>query len=271
MSTCSLELKTGPRSGERFRLTGDRTVIGRHPACGIVLDASAVSRQHAAVTLEGELAFLEDLRSRNGTLINGVLLKAPLVLADQDVVTVGSQELRVVVVRDVGDHFVSNAHAPTAPDLSEALPPEDATQVDGPSWLLTLFDKALHVHNYDEAERTLKRLLATLSGGTAALRSRAPILLEHVARSVLSYAAATGRSAAIDQVFTLYQRSGLVMYAPLLDEVHTLVLRLKHPLSPQLRAYVEWLRSEAERLGPPERFALQRAEALMRTLHSHTS
>ncbi len=264
----------------RFRLRHHNTfyelpqgefVVGRALGSHLMLDDPRVSRRHTRFFVEAQRVTVEDLRSRNGTLINGVLLKAPLVLADQDVVTVGSQELRVVVVRDVGDHFVSNAHAPTAPDLSEALPPEDATQVDGPSWLLTLFDKALHVRNYDEAERTLKRLLAALSGGTAALRSRAPILLEHVARSVLSYAAATGRSAAIDQVFTLYQRSGLVMYAPLLDEVHTLVQRLKHPLSPQLRAYVEWLRSEAERLGPPERFALQRAEALMRTLHSHTS
>jgi hypothetical protein len=254
-----------------FELPQGEFVVGRALGSHLMLDDPRVSRRHTRFFVEAQRVTVEDLRSRNGTLVNGVLLKAPQVLADQDVVTVGSQELRMVVVRDVSDHLVSSAHAPTVPDLSDASPPEDLTQVDGPSWHLTLFDKALHVHKYDEAEGHLKRLFASLSSGTAALRSRAPMLLEHVARSVLAYAAATGRSAAIDQVFTLYQRSGLVMYAPLLDEVHTLAQRLRHPLSPQLRAYVEWLRSEAERLGPPERFALQRAEALMRTVHGHTA
>jgi len=93
VSTCSLELKTGPRSGERFRLMGDRTVIGRHPACGIVLDASAVSRQHAAVTLEGELAFLEDLRSRNGTSVNGRPIVGRRLLEDGDEVLICDQRL----------------------------------------------------------------------------------------------------------------------------------------------------------------------------------
>lgn len=254
-----------------YELPQGEFVVGRALGSHLMLDDPRVSRRHTRFQVEMQRVTVEDLRSRNGTLVNGVLLKAPLVLTDQDVVTVGSQELRMVVVRDIGDHFVSKAQAPTAPDLNDMLPPEDATEVGGPTWLLTLFDKALHVRNYDEAERHLKRLFVELSGGAAALRSRAPILLEHVARSVLSYASATGRSAAIDQVFTLYQRSGLVMYAPLLDEVHTHVQSLKHPLSPQLRSYVEWLRGEAERLGPPERFALQRAEALMRTLHGQSS
>ena len=93
MSTCSLELKTGPRSGERFRLTSDRTVIGRHPACGIVLDASAVSRQHAAVTREGDLAFIEDLRSRNGTAVNGRPIVGRRLLEDGDEVLICDQRL----------------------------------------------------------------------------------------------------------------------------------------------------------------------------------
>jgi hypothetical protein len=67
----SLEIKYGSNAGELFRLLQERTVIGRHPACDIVLDASAVSRQHAAVTVVGHTAFIEDLRSRNGATVNG--------------------------------------------------------------------------------------------------------------------------------------------------------------------------------------------------------
>ena len=66
-----LEMKSGPRSGERIALHADRMVIGRHPACDIVIDLSAVSRQHAAITTENGAVYVEDLRSRNGTILNG--------------------------------------------------------------------------------------------------------------------------------------------------------------------------------------------------------
>ncbi|MFM8804347.1 MAG: FHA domain-containing protein, partial [Planctomycetia bacterium] len=66
-----LELKSGPRSGERIAVRVGRMVIGRHPACDLVIDASAVSRQHAAVTFEEGRATVDDLRSRSGTLLNG--------------------------------------------------------------------------------------------------------------------------------------------------------------------------------------------------------
>lgn len=94
MPSCSLEIKTGPHAGERFRLTQERTVIGRHPACDIVLDASSVSRQHAAVTVVGMMAFIEDLRSRNGTAVNGKPFEGKRLLEDGDEVQICDQRLR---------------------------------------------------------------------------------------------------------------------------------------------------------------------------------
>jgi serine phosphatase RsbU (regulator of sigma subunit)/pSer/pThr/pTyr-binding forkhead associated (FHA) protein len=66
-----LDMKSGPRSGERLAVTAPRIVVGRHPACDVVVDLSAVSRQHAAITTEDGVVYVEDLRSRNGTLLNG--------------------------------------------------------------------------------------------------------------------------------------------------------------------------------------------------------
>jgi sigma-B regulation protein RsbU (phosphoserine phosphatase) len=91
MSKCSLELMTGPHAGEVFRLVENRTVIGRHPACDIVIDASSVSRQHAAVVLEGDAAFVEDLRSRNGTAVNGRPIAGRRQLEDGDEVQICDQ------------------------------------------------------------------------------------------------------------------------------------------------------------------------------------
>lgn len=69
-------------------LAADRVVIGRHPGCGLVLDASAVSRQHAVVSVDGDAHSIEDLGSRNGTLVNGERLQSRHRLADGDIVTI---------------------------------------------------------------------------------------------------------------------------------------------------------------------------------------
>ena len=89
----SLEFKSGPHVGERIRLAKERTVIGRHPACDIVIDASAVSRQHAAVTVARNDCFVEDLRSRNGTIVNGRPLAGRHRLEDGDEVVICGQKL----------------------------------------------------------------------------------------------------------------------------------------------------------------------------------
>lgn len=65
----------GPDSGKRYSLPSDRTVLGRHPDCDIVVDFGAVSRQHAQVIRVGESYFVEDLKSRNGTFVNDELIE----------------------------------------------------------------------------------------------------------------------------------------------------------------------------------------------------
>ncbi len=72
-----LEFQTGPRSGERFALDVGRVVIGRQTDCQIVLEGAAVSRQHCVLTVTAEGVVAEDLRSRNGTLVNGAPLVGP--------------------------------------------------------------------------------------------------------------------------------------------------------------------------------------------------
>lgn len=65
-------------------LDAGRVLIGRHSDCDIVLDAAAVSRHHCSLTVTAEGVVAEDLRSRNGTLINGVPLAGPRRLENGD-------------------------------------------------------------------------------------------------------------------------------------------------------------------------------------------
>jgi len=79
-----LKLIRGGAIGQLVPLTGDRTVLGRHPGCQIVLDNAAVSRQHAQILENHGTHYLEDLRSRNGTQLNDETIHGRIELKDGD-------------------------------------------------------------------------------------------------------------------------------------------------------------------------------------------
>lgn len=47
-------------------------LLGREPACQVVLSDPTVSRRHARLRFRDGVWLIEDLRSRNGTIVNGV-------------------------------------------------------------------------------------------------------------------------------------------------------------------------------------------------------
>jgi len=73
-----------------------RATIGRHPANVVVLDDTKVSRDHAAIRATADGFVINDLRSTNGTFVNGARVdEQPL--ADGDVILVGSTEMTLRV------------------------------------------------------------------------------------------------------------------------------------------------------------------------------
>lgn len=56
---------------KEFELTKSEITIGREENVDVPIPATAVSRRHARLTLEGDQYFIEDLGSSNGTFING--------------------------------------------------------------------------------------------------------------------------------------------------------------------------------------------------------
>ena len=79
-----LRVLNGPNPGELLPLEGASVILGRHPACDIVLESAAVSRQHARILNCDGRFFVEDLHSRNGTLLNGRPVAQRQLLADND-------------------------------------------------------------------------------------------------------------------------------------------------------------------------------------------
>jgi pSer/pThr/pTyr-binding forkhead associated (FHA) protein len=60
----------GGRSGEVFRLSGERLAIGRSPDAEIFLDDVTVSRNHALLVRRRDGLYIDDLGSLNGTYVN---------------------------------------------------------------------------------------------------------------------------------------------------------------------------------------------------------
>ncbi|MFI5046875.1 MAG: FHA domain-containing protein [Acidimicrobiia bacterium] len=81
-------LEPPARRGETFML-GDELTVGRGGGCGIVLDDGFVSQVHARLYLRDGSAWVEDLGSRNGTLVNGQPLQGALRLRRGDQVQFG--------------------------------------------------------------------------------------------------------------------------------------------------------------------------------------
>lgn len=88
---------SGPDRGHAFELTGmtpSRTLVGVSPACTVRLTDPLVSRRHAAMDVEGEGLRVQDLGSKNGTVVNGLRVTDAL-LAGGEVVRLGATMLKV--------------------------------------------------------------------------------------------------------------------------------------------------------------------------------
>ncbi len=71
------------------------TSIGRSAGNHIILPDSYASNQHALINLRGQQWWLEDLGSRNGTLLNNLPVEDATVLSPGDLITVGNIQFRL--------------------------------------------------------------------------------------------------------------------------------------------------------------------------------
>jgi DNA-binding winged helix-turn-helix (wHTH) protein len=89
--------------GEQLPLVPGPNIIGRDLDSdgGIRLDAPTVSRRHACIFVNQDVAVLEDLRSKNGTFLRGAQITSPMPLADGDEIRIGSVILQFRTIPSV--------------------------------------------------------------------------------------------------------------------------------------------------------------------------
>jgi diguanylate cyclase (GGDEF)-like protein len=90
-----LVVLTGGQMGQLFavRASEPDVTIGRAAACEVRIQDDGVSRRQARLVREGDLVFVEDLGSRNGTYLNGKRVVGRQALSDGDRIQVGTGTL----------------------------------------------------------------------------------------------------------------------------------------------------------------------------------
>ncbi|MCH7814189.1 MAG: SpoIIE family protein phosphatase [Planctomycetes bacterium] len=119
-------------------------LLGRDPTCEVRLEDLGTSRRHARIRPEGDGYVVEDLGSKNGTLVNGVALPMAR-LCDGDEIMLGSAQLVFRAGRGRDD-------VSTSVVLSDQPPPPKSTRFSAGGERLALPQRRLEML-YDLSER----------------------------------------------------------------------------------------------------------------------
>ncbi|MEW8958501.1 FHA domain-containing protein FhaB [Moorella humiferrea] len=84
----------GIKKGEKYFL-GENITIGREPGNDIVIEDLHVSTRHALITRRGDEWHLIDLKSTNGTYVNGRFLTGPHILRPGEEIRIGGVTFKV--------------------------------------------------------------------------------------------------------------------------------------------------------------------------------
>ncbi len=138
MAPLILEVVEGPDAGRQIELASP-IEIGRDPNAGLVIDEPQVSRSHARLSPVDDGVVVEDLRSTNGTFVNGNEIVSPTLVRPGDQLLVG---VSVLLLR-------SPQEVAARPSAVHALPPALARPARPPDYLPTGAEREAPVEELD--------------------------------------------------------------------------------------------------------------------------
>lgn len=261
-----------------FELPPGRFLIGRSTDCQLSLDDPLVSRKHALLIVTEARIEVQDLGSRNGVLVNDEKISGPTQVGHGDKITIGSQEMIISVpmneaptMRSLSSeramgHVTVTAMEPVRASQADPaeLRDEGTSKRDAFRLLGGVADKALVLGRAEEAERLLSTLLDHVLQTVQSGGEIDDALVDQAGYYGAKLAGATGKGSWVNFVFELYTLRRRPCNGPTIDELHTVLRKVKDIDLSALREYVRILRAEAGNLGPAQRFLVQRIEGLER-------
>jgi len=140
-STASATSPTSPTDIARWVLRTARgefvltssVVLGRGSDCDLQIDDDSVSRRHAHLRLERDVVWVDDLSSRNGTWVNGVLITQAKRLSHGDRIGLGTCEFELCAAASLDASRVTQPVIPTVGAPAMGSTPPEETAVSRPS------------------------------------------------------------------------------------------------------------------------------------------
>ena len=115
--SAKLLVKLHGQGSRSIDLTADSFTIGRKPDNDLPIDDHTVSSRHAKIVRVQSVYFLEDLKSTNGTAVNGRPVERAQ-LHDADVITIGQHR---IIFQDNAPSAVASASASSDIDQTMAI------------------------------------------------------------------------------------------------------------------------------------------------------
>jgi pSer/pThr/pTyr-binding forkhead associated (FHA) protein len=230
-------------------------VIGRSRSCHIIIDDDLVSRRHARLTFgEQRRLFLADLNSRNGVFLNGMRIGAePRVLANNDIFTVGSEELHVYV-EDPGridpsgaENLNESCHVLLKP--SAASIPERTETTNDLDLIGAVAERALQAGHPRDAEKLLEMHLRSALMDAQGFKRTTARVRQKAFEFGLLLAEATGKGEWFDYAIDLLCAEKALCTHEQFAKLQKAAARVPCIDTRRLRRYTSILRSESKTMA----------------------
>src|ERR1700722_18423147 len=120
MANARFVLKSLKMSKERE--LSDTTVVGRGALDGIALENDSCSRKHAVLTVAGDVAYVEDTQSSNGTFINGERTSGKQLLKPGDRLAFSDEEFELLRIQPQNATVIKHQETRDTPGGAPRIP-----------------------------------------------------------------------------------------------------------------------------------------------------
>ena len=132
-----LKVLEGAKSGGTIAIKKDKFLIGRSRKCNLCASTNSISREHCLIIRRDASVTIQDLGSRNGTLVNGNRIVQEVEIHSGDELVVGPLRFMLTIC-----HGISDLKRPKAKSVAEVADRtahshrEHVREDDISSWLL---------------------------------------------------------------------------------------------------------------------------------------
>lgn len=116
-----LVIQSGKLKGKRLVLPAKDMIVGRDEGCDLRIASSLVSRKHCVLKNSPDGILVTDLESQNGTHVNDVMITAPTLLKEGDMLRIGATVLAVPSSKKSKETGSSSSNMISESDIADWL------------------------------------------------------------------------------------------------------------------------------------------------------